>query len=303
MQQLANSLRGTLRYAEPMGKHVSWRAGGVAQRYYEPADIEDLQYFLMQLPAAEPLLWIGLGSNLLVRDGGFKGTVICTHGGLENLQQTSAHTLRAEAGVPCAKVARFSTKIGLIGAEFFSGIPGTVGGALAMNAGAFGGETWAVIQSVETIDTHGRRHHRLPADFQVSYRKVTARVEGEWFIAAHFALHSGDVQAGSAKIKELLDRRNQTQPTGQASCGSVFRNPDHDHAARLIESCGLKGFCIGSACVSTKHANFIVNTGNATATEIEALILHIQYVVEQSTGIKLVPEVCIVGELQERLRP
>lgn len=289
------TLRGTLKVNEPMARHTSWRVGGPAQRYYEPADLDDLAQFLAQTNVDEPLFWVGLGSNLLVRDGGIRGTVIVTTGLLNEMAVLESGLVRIEAGVSCAKAARFAARQGLVGAEFLAGIPGTMGGALAMNAGAFGDETWPCVAAVETMDRHGRRFVRQPDEYEVSYRHVRGPAN-EWFVAAHLTLDSGDAMAATARIKELLDRRNASQPIGQPSCGSVFRNPPNDHAGRLIEASGLKGACIGGACISTKHANFIINSGNATAAEIEAMIAKAMTTVEQQHGIRLVPEVHIVGE-------
>ena len=287
-------LRGKLRHNEPMARHTSWRVGGPAGTFYEAADLDDLVMFLQQLPPDEPLFWLGLGSNVLVRDGGIPGTVIATAGALMDLVKVNESTVRAGAGVACNKVARYCANLNLVGGEFLAGIPGTVGGALAMNAGAFGGETWRLVKRVETVDRRGVRRWHEPAEFQVAYREVQGPT-GEWFIAAELLLQPGDGAAGLARVKELLERRNQTQPIGLPSCGSVFRNPPGDHAARLIESCGLKGLCRGGACVSTKHANFIINTGNATAAEIEALIDHVAETVKRTHGISLRREVHAVG--------
>lgn len=295
MAAMQQTWRGTLKRNEPMARHTTWRVGGPAERYFEPADLDDLAVFLAQLPEAEPLTWVGLGSNLLVRDGGIRGTVIMTSGLLKEIELLDAGLVRAEAGVACAKVARFCARQHLTGAEFLAGIPGTMGGALAMNAGAFGGETWQRVVAVETLDRQGRRHLRRPEEFQVSYRRVIG-VAGEWFVAAHLRLRRGDTETGTARIKALLERRSATQPIGLPSCGSVFRNPPGDHAARLIEACGLKGHCIGGACVSEKHANFIINTGAATAADVEALIDHVAARVEQQHGVALVREVHIIGE-------
>jgi UDP-N-acetylmuramate dehydrogenase len=289
------AVRGELLYEEPMSRHTSWRVGGPAQRYFRPADVDDLGAFLAALPPDEPLMWLGLGSNLLVRDGGIKGTVIATLGRLEHICLTGDGRVRAEAGVACAHLARFAVKSGLCGLEFLAGIPGTVGGALRMNAGAFGGETWDNLQGIETLDRHGQRHERIRSDYQVSYRQVQGP-EDEWFTAAEWQLQPGDAQAGMTSIRHLLEKRAASQPTRQPSCGSVFRNPAGDFAARLIESAGLKGLCIGGACVSEKHANFIVNTGHATAGEIETLLEQVRERVEQRHGIRLVSEVHIVGE-------
>ena len=287
-------LRGKLRHDEPMARHVSWRTGGPARTFYEPADVDDLAVYLQQLPADEPLLWLGLGSNLLVRDGGIPGTVIATSGALMDLVQIDTLTIRAGTGVACNKVARFCAGLNLVGGEFLAGIPGTMGGALAMNAGAFGGETWRLVRRVETIDRDGTRRWHEPDDFRVAYREVHGPVE-EWFITVELQLQSGDGAAGLARVKELLERRNRSQPIGLPSCGSVFRNPPGDHAARLIEACGLKGTCRGGACISTKHANFIINSGDASAADIEALIAQVAETVERTHGIRLQREVHIVG--------
>jgi UDP-N-acetylmuramate dehydrogenase len=290
-----SELRGNLLLDEPMSKHTSWRIGGPADRYYQPADIDDLALFLAQLPEKEPVYWLGLGSNLLVRDGGIRGTVIATSGVVNGLEQLDEHTVRVEAGVACAKVARFCARAGLAGAEFLAGIPGTMGGALAMNAGAFGGETWDVVKEVETLDRQGQRHLRRPEDFEISYRHVTG-TQDEWFVAAHLQLDkNGKPDELQAEIKSLLAKRGDSQPTSLPNAGSVFRNPEGDYAARLIEACGLKGKCEGAACVSDKHANFIINTGGAKACEVESLIERIAQTVTEKQGVELQREVHIMG--------
>jgi UDP-N-acetylmuramate dehydrogenase len=290
-------VRGKMAFDEPMSKHTSWRVGGLADCYYQPADIEDLATLLSQLAIDEPITWIGLGSNLLVRDGGIRGTVIATSGVLNGLQRLQGNKVRAEAGVSCAKVARFCAREGLTGAEFLAGIPGTMGGALAMNAGAFGGETWEIVSAVETLQRNGQRYERLPDEYEVGYRSVRGP-ENEWFVAAELDLKPGDTTAAQARIKELLAKRSDSQPIQIPNAGSVFRNPPGDHAARLIEAAGLKGLCIGGACVSEKHANFIVNTGKAKAADIEALINQVAHEVELKHGVRLEREVRIVGEAE-----
>ena len=293
------ALRGTLKSNEPLSKHTSWRVGGVVARFYQPADIDDLALFLSQLEKDEPIYWLGLGSNLLVRDGGYPGTMICTSGVLGDLHFTDDEHVLVEAGVACPKVARQCAKQGLSGAEFLCGIPGTMGGALAMNAGAFGGETWDIVESVLTLDRSGQRHERLPKEFDISYRHVEG-LQDEWFVAATLKLAKGNKQQSQDKIKQLLAKRGSSQPTQQPNAGSVFRNPEGDYAARLIESCGLKGTCIGGACVSDRHANFIVNTGTATANDIETLMEKIAATVKQECDVTLVREVCIVGDHLEQ---
>jgi len=290
-------LRGELLRHEPLSAHTSWRVGGPARCLYRPADREDLVAFLRGLNPDEPLLWLGLGSNLLVRDGGFPGTVIATRGRLDTIERMGERGIYAEAGSSCAKLARFTARAQLVGAEFLAGIPGTLGGALAMNAGAFGGETWPLVRAVETVDRYGDVRRRGPEDFQVGYREVRGPA-GEWFLAAELELEPGDAEAARERIRKLLDQRAATQPIGLPSCGSTFRNPPGDHAARMIESAGLKGLSIGGAQVSEKHANFIINTGSARSAEIEALIERVQQEVRRQFGVQLVTEVHRVGVAQ-----
>lgn len=292
-----DGLRGQLKRDEPMARHVSWRAGGRAQRFYVPADVDDLAAFLRRLPAGEPLLFVGLGSNLLVRDGGWRGTVVMTHAP-NRRPRLDGGLIYAEAGVASPKVARFAALHDREGAEFLAGVPGTVGGALAMNAGCYGGDTWDVIERVTTIDRRGATYQRTREDFDIGYRHCAPRTQREeWFAAAWFRLDSGDGETSRAVMKELLARRIQTQPLSLPNAGSVFRNPPREHAARLIESCGMKGFGRGGARVSEKHANFIVNPGGAAkAADIEWLIEHIQRIVYQMKGVVLATEVRIVGD-------
>lgn len=291
-------MKGQLLSNEKLAKYTSWRVGGCADRLYIPLDRDDLIEFVVQLPADEPVFWMGLGSNLLVRDGGIRGTVINTKGRLKAMRCTEYGLVYVEAGVPCAHVARFCAEQGLVGAEFLAGIPGTMGGALKMNAGAFGGETWSLVKQVDMLNAQGEVIVRDAKDFDVKYRSVKGE-EGEWFLSALLQLSEGDTIESQQKIKGLLERRNQTQPTNQPSCGSVFKNPTGDYAARLIEQTGLKGYCIGGACVSEKHANFIVNLGNATAANIETLIHYVQTKVQEQHGVLLSTEVCMVGVASE----
>ena len=291
------ALRGELKHDEPMSRHVSWRAGGTAERFYAPADLDDLGDFLRQLPREEPLLFVGLGSNLLVRDGGFRGTVVMTHAAKLRPRMDSG-LIYAEAGVASPKVARLAAMQDLEGAEFLAGIPGCIGGALAMNAGCYGGETWDIVERAVTIDRSGRLVMRQKDEFEIGYRHCVPKPEREeWFAAAWFRLGPGDGETSRGVMKELLSRRIATQPLQLPNAGSVFRNPPRDHAARLIEACGLKGFGRGGARVSEKHANFIVNPqGAAKASDIEWLIQHVQRIVYQMQGVVLQTEVRIVGE-------
>lgn len=291
-------MKGILKYNEPLAPHTSWHIGGKADKYYCPADLDDLTQFLMGLPKEEPLFWLGLGSNVLIPDEGLRGTVIHTAkmpGKIEKISNTrqGTQTIRVEMGTTCAKVAKYCAKEGLMGGEFFAGIPGTVGGALFMNAGAFGGETWEKVVSVEVIDRNGTHQLRPASDYKIAYRSVQGPKD-EWFLAGHFQFAPGDSLDAAAKIKALLKKRSETQPIGVFSCGSVFKNPENDYAARLIESSGLKGFTIGGAQVSPKHANFIINLGNARATDVLQLIEHIMETVWKNHQIRLQPEVRIV---------
>ncbi len=291
-----NLLWGERRRNEPMARHTSWRAGGTADHAYVPVDLEDMRLYLASLPRDEAVYIVGLGSNLLVRDGGLRGTVIFTHGALKEIR-FEGNAIYAEVGVPSPKLARFAAMHALVGAEFMAGIPGTIGGALAMNAGCYGGETWGIVESVTTFDRTGQLRQRTPANYRIGYRSV-ALCEGgeEWFAAARFKLVSGDGAKSRTTIKQLLEKRIAAQPLNLPNAGSVFRNPPNDHAARLIEACGLKGRVQGGAMISEKHANFIVNTGGATAADIETLIETAQRAVHEKFGIGLEREVRIVGE-------
>jgi len=332
---VAPGVRGRWLHHEPMKKHVSWRAGGVAQRVYIPADLDDLCGLVRSLPAQEPIHLFGLGSNLLIRDGGLPGVSVLLHGVLKKLALESSlrglppgpdntRLVYAEAGVASPKLARFCANHDLIDGEFWAGIPGTVGGALAMNAGCYGHETWEKVAQVLCLNRKGQLVERRPEDFEIGYRHVVLRSgvlpavtphpnplpagEGanvtqcvskpvhEWFVGAWFRLPQGDGVASRATIKSLLQKRIDTQPLQQPNAGSVFRNPPGDFAARLIESCGLKGYRIGGAQVSPKHANFIVNIDQASAADIEHLIEHVETTVEARTRVRLQREVRIMGE-------
>lgn len=289
------SYQGSLLLNEPMSQHTSWRVGGVADKFYTPKSVEDLSCFLKSLPSSEAVYFLGLGSNLLVRDKGIRGTVISLKGSLSKIELLANNSMRIGAGASCAKLARSCHRNNLIGGEFFAGIPGLVGGALAMNAGAFAGETWPLVKSVMTIDKQGNTYIRSADEYEVGYRKVSGH-SGEWFVSAIFQFSSGDGEQAAQRIKQLLEKRAESQPIGLPSCGSVFKNPDNDYAARLIEACGLKCHAIGDAVVSVKHANFIINAGNASATDIESLINYVHQVVKQKQGIDLSREVKIIGE-------
>ena len=288
-------LQGELRTQEPMSRHTSWKTGGNADYYYIASDINDLAKFISKLPTSTPITWIGFGSNLLVRDGGVSGVVVSVVGLLNELKKINETEIFIGAGVSCVKAAHFSAKHGLEGIEFLAGIPGTIGGALAMNAGAYGGEIWSYIKEVETINRKGKREIFEKDKFDINYRSVSIS-ENEWFIACKMKLEISTRTVVSDRIKKMLSERADGQPLGKLSCGSVFRNPTNQHAAKLIELCGLKGKKVGGAVISDKHSNFIINTGNATSLDIEKLIEFIQACVYEKYDIKLIPEVRIIGE-------
>lgn len=296
---LNTTLRGELRTNVAMSKHTSWRAGGCVDRLYKPADLADLQNFVRSLPASEPLIAVGLGSNLLVRDGGLRGTVVLTHGALHELRLENSETVYVQAGVAGAKLARFAATQHLAGGEFFAGIPGTVGGMLTMNAGCYGGETWRLVERVQVLTRTGRLLERSATKYDVAYRSArlkSAPDSDEIFVGAWLKFQPSDSDSTQAEIKALLEKRQASQPLNLPNAGSVFRNPPGNFAAQLIESCGLKKRQIGGAQVSEKHANFIVNVADASAADIENLINEMQTVVLQKTGITLHPEVRIIGE-------
>ena len=285
---------GEVRQQEPMARHTSWRVGGPADIFFLPQSREDLCTFIRELPPPVPIYWIGLGSNLLVRDGGIRGAVVAVSRALGDIRNLGNGVVEAGAGAACTVLARKCVRWKLGPAEFFAGIPGTVGGALTMNAGAFGGETWDQVISVDVVDRHGEVTSRDAGAYRVAYREVSGPPD-EWFLTARFGFEQKP-ETSMASVRSLIQERREKQPLGLPSCGSVFRNPPGDHAARLIEAAGLKGFSVGGAEVSTKHANFIINSGAATAADVEALIEHVRDTVQQVHGVSLVHEVHIVGE-------
>jgi UDP-N-acetylmuramate dehydrogenase len=294
-QTIPSEFLSAIRFDEPLSRHTSWHVGGPADAYYTPRSRAELAHFLQVLPLEVPVHWLGLGSNVLVRDGGLRGVVISLHLGINQLERLSDTRIHADAGVPCARIARQCARWLLGPAEFFAGIPGTVGGALAMNAGAWGGEIWPHVVEVDVVDRSGRTATRAASEYRYGYRHVAMPVENEWFIAARLEFRV-DANAGQDRIRELLESRRAKQPIGAWSCGSTFTNPPGDYAARLIEASGLKGRRIGGAVVSEKHANFLINDGDASASDIEALIAEVQAEVFRSQGVRLATEVRIVGE-------
>ena len=276
-----------IKFNEPMSKHCSLRSGGMTSEFFLPKDINALSLFLKS--NVKPILLIGLGSNLLIRDRGFNGVTIHT----KNLKELNIKNkyIESGAGISLAKLSRFAQANLKYGAEFLSAIPGSVGGALAMNAGAFGSEVWQYVVSVQTISLSGELQERFPNDYEINYRSVKHRFSDEFFISAQFDFNLNEP---NDNVRDLLDKRNSSQPIGLPSCGSVFKNPKDNYAAKLIESSGLKGFCIGGACVSEKHANYIINQNNATALDIENLIIHIQNTIKTLHNVELETEIIII---------
>ena len=297
MSKATHPFAGKLLLNEPLARYTSWRVGGAADQLYIPADVDDLSLFLKSLDATQPIYFIGLGSNLLVRDGGVRGTVVLMHNVLTALKM-DGDLVYVEAGVTCGKLAKFTAKEAKQGGEFFAGIPGTLGGALAMNAGCYGAETWNVVRRVTTINRRGELNTRDASEYIASYRHVDMPVADEWFIGVWLALKAGDTHDSTQKIKDLLAQRLASQPLNLPSAGSTFRNPVGDYAARLLEVSGLKGYIIGGAQVSEKHANFIVNIGGANALDIELLIKHMREAVLEQHGVALQQEVKVIGEYE-----
>ncbi len=295
MDSHLEGLEGVLLHDEPMSKHTTWRVGGKAEMYFVPKDKAALVQLMCQLPSNIPVFWFGLGSNLLVRDGGIPGMVICTLKSLGLIERVSEDTVYAQAGVTSAKLAKYCARHGLEGAEFLAGIPGSFGGAVAMNAGAFGGDTWTMIKRIECLDRDGNIRWYNKDEIDHAYRHVALPNES-WIVGAEIKLTPIKGLDLARRIRELLKTRGVSQPVQTANAGSVFKNPENDHAARLLEQAELKGTRIGGAHFSEKHANFIVNDGTASAIEIESLIEVGQKTVQARFGVLLSPEVRIVGE-------
>ena len=288
-----NSIRGEIINSEPMKKHTSLRVGGAAQYFYKPSDMDDLIHFLSLLDNDVPIFWLGRGSNILVRDEGLSGVVISSSKILREIKRINELTIKVEANVPCTMLAKKCIRWGLGPSEFFSGIPGSLGGALAMNAGAYGNETWERVVSVKTINRNGIIKNRISEEYQIDYRDVKGPIN-EWFVSAILKFESNKIPS-MERQKEMLEQRKESQPLGKPSCGSVFRNPPGGFAAKLIEQSNLKGYRIGGASVSLKHANFIITDDSACANDVEQLIEYIRSTVKNLHDIELKCEVRIIG--------
>jgi len=292
--QLPEELQAELLTNHSLAKYTSFGVGGAAEFFYKPTSLASLVKLLSLLPADIDIFWLGNGSNLLVRDGGIKGLVIYPKQALHNIELDSECVVKVEVGVFLSILAKKCLENSLKNGEFLAGIPGSVGGALMMNAGSFGESIWKYVTEVETINRHGEIKIRKPCDFKIDYRTVI-RPPGEWFVSAKLEFAKGEKEQIAEKMHQMTEKRVASQPPGHHTCGSVFRNPKDNYAGNLIEQCGLKGYKVGGAMVSTKHANFIINQESATATDIEQLIGQIKDKVQAKFGVQLEPEVRIVG--------
>ena len=277
---------------EPLSRHTSWKVGGLADVFFTPNDRNDLSHFLKSNDRS--ITWLGNGTNILVRDGGVKGVVISTKKAFKEIELMDKSSCKVEVGVSCFELAMYATKNNLGPAAFFSGIPGSIGGALTMNAGCFGHETWEFVRSVEVIDRNGVIHHLDPKEFSISYRSVSFPFP-LWFLSCEMIFPDKEVTT-MEELKSLRDSRIERQPLSENTCGSVFKNPDGNHAGDLIERSGLKGFRIGGCSVSEKHANFIINTQTKSSNIIEDFGERIREKVLEKTGIQLEWEIQIKGQ-------
>ncbi len=287
---------GQVRLNEDMALHTTFRLGGPADVFVCPTSADELSAVLKYLAKQPiPLLIIGRGSNLIVRDGGIRGVVVKLGEGFDHVTIEGTY-ITAEAGVALAALSWKAAEASLAGFEFAAGIPGSLGGALVMNAGAYGGEMCQVVDWVDCMDRGGNVRRRSNAEMEYAYRHSILHDTDEIAIGAGLNLRAGVREEIETQIKELNARRASKQPLNWPSAGSVFKRPPGNYAGPLIESAGLKGFRIGGAMVSELHANFIVNVGGATAADVLAVIEHVQQTVLAQHGIKMEPEVRVVGE-------
>jgi UDP-N-acetylmuramate dehydrogenase len=295
-QALESALGERVTFDAPMSRYTSLRIGGPADALARPADRNELAA-LLQLCAQHqlPHQVTGSGFNTLVRDGGLEGVTIQL-AKLRALDERPGGAVRAEAGVSHSQLTRFCEKRGLAGLEFGSGIPGTVGGWLAMNAGIPMQEVKSAVRELEVMSPTGRRRRHLRREgLRFVYRALHGLAPGSVIVSVLLRVAISTPARVKSEVDRLLDRRARTQPLNVPSCGSVFKNPPGDHAGRLIEAAGLKGFTIGGAQFSQVHANFIANLGGATAADVIALVEHARQIVAERTGIRLVPEVRVIG--------
>ena len=283
-----------LKFDEPMADHTSFRIGGKTEVFAMPNNMEELAKILTiskELNIVPRIL--GAGTNVLAPDAGIEGIVICLKDCLDGMEQLDENHIRIMAGVTMTRAAIFAAKLGLTGMEFAHGIPGTIGGGVYMNAGAYGGEMKDIVETVEIMDFLGNIRTLTNEDMAFSYRHSRLEDSGEIVISAVLALTPGETETIKAKMKELQTKRSASQPLDLPSAGSAFKRPAQGYAAALIDQSGLKGYQVGGAAISTKHAGFAVNLGGATASDVQALLQQVSDMVFEKNGIRLEPEVRI----------
>ncbi len=292
VEKVREFFKGNISISEPLGRFTTFRIGGPADYYLEPKDREDLINLIKYLKEIKyPYILIGNGSNVLISDEGIRGAAINLEFGFNKIE-VSKNKVYAEAGIRLSKLVDVCLEHSLVGMENLAGIPGTLGGAILMNAGAYGGEISDFIKKVEVLD--GTEIKFLKKDeCGFAYRK--SNLEGKIILSAEFVLKTGDKEQAKQRRKELILKRNQTQPVEIPNAGSIFKNPPNDFAARLIEEAGLKGLSIGGAKISEKHSNFIVNFNNASAKDVIELMRIIRKTVHQKFGVLLEPEIKMIG--------
>lgn len=283
-----------IRFLEPMAKHTSFRIGGPAEVMAFPKSAEELAALLQasEKLGTKPAI-LGAGTNVLAPDAGLAGLCICLKDALDGMELLDGNRLRVMAGVTMTRAAVFAANHGLSGMEFAHGIPGSVGGGVYMNAGAYGGEICDICESVDVMDLHGTVRTLTNEQMQFSYRHSLLEEEGGIVVAAVFALQQKAPEEIKARMKELQGKRTASQPLDLPSAGSAFKRPVGGYAAALIDRAGLKGFTVGGAAISNKHAGFAVNVGNATAEDVKQLLRQVSDLVYEDSGIRLEPEVRI----------
>ena len=281
-----------LKYNEPMARHTSFKIGGGAEVMAFPKTAEELSAVLKAsaLLDVKPAI-LGAGTKVLAPDAGIPGLVICLKDCMDGMEQLEGNRIRVAAGVTMTRAAVFAANLGLSGLEFAHGIPGTVGGGVYMNAGAYGGEIVQVCESVLVMDMDGNLTERSNAEMEFSYRHSILEKEGGIVVSAVFRLTPAEPDTIKAKMKELMGKRSASQPLDLPSAGSAFKRPVGGYAAALIDQAGLKGYQVGGAAISTKHAGFVVNLGGATAADVQNLLAQVSDIVFEKTGIRLEPEV------------
>ena len=294
LEIIKNKIKGKFRSNISLKEFNTWKVGGKAEYLYEPDNIEELKLFL-KLSKDTKITFLGNGSNVLIRDGGVSGCVICLKNSLNNYKFSKNNEYVFEAGLSCMKIAQITAKDNYGGLEFLCGIPGSLGGALAMNAGCYGGNIWEKVSKVDLINKNGELLEKNKDDFIIGYRNVELE-DNNFFVNATFSLQKNKLKNSLDIIKDYLKDRRSKQPTGQPSCGSVFKNPENFYAANLIDSLDLKGYKIGGAYVSKKHANFIIAEKLASSNDIENLIEYVQKKVYEEKKIFLETEVEFIGK-------